>query len=50
MGRSTDVVAAQCMWSSTTNVAVAKARADDGSTWIVGRYSPPGNWSGETPY
>ncbi|KAL5387180.1 hypothetical protein DPSP01_003791 [Paraphaeosphaeria sporulosa] len=40
----------QCMWHNTTNVAVAKARSGDGSTWIVGRYSPPGNWGGETPY
>ncbi|KAK3202730.1 hypothetical protein GRF29_154g553185 [Pseudopithomyces chartarum] len=40
----------QCMWNTTTNVAVSKARGDDGSTWIVGRYTPPGNWEGQTPY
>jgi hypothetical protein len=42
--------AAQCLWRGTTNVAVAKVRAGDGSTWVVGRYTPPGNMSGETPY
>ncbi|QIX00690.1 hypothetical protein AMS68_006207 [Peltaster fructicola] len=40
----------QCMWKSTVRMAVAKATASNGSTYIVGRYTPQGNWTGQRPY
>ena len=38
----------QVIWPSTEKVGVAMARADDGGWFVVGRYSPPGNWSGQS--
>ncbi|KAK5011313.1 hypothetical protein LTR28_004030 [Elasticomyces elasticus] len=40
----------QCMWSSTTNVGMGSAADSNGNFWIVGRYTPLGNWDGQTPY
>ncbi|KAI1849129.1 hypothetical protein JX265_013143 [Neoarthrinium moseri] len=40
----------QCMWKSTTKLGMASARSAKGGTYIVGRYSPPGNWTGQKPY
>ncbi|KAK5742033.1 hypothetical protein LTR17_003541 [Elasticomyces elasticus] len=34
---------AQCVWRGTTHVGMAKARARDGSAFVVARYWPPGN-------
>lgn len=44
------VHAAQCMWKSTKKLGMASAKSAKGGTYIVGRYSPPGNWSGQKPY
>ncbi|KAI3399111.1 hypothetical protein diail_7690 [Diaporthe ilicicola] len=40
----------QCIWPTTTKVGIAAGKAKDGSTYIVGRYTPPGNWMGQTAY
>ncbi|VUC27411.1 unnamed protein product [Clonostachys rosea] len=40
----------QAVWKSTTKVGAAVAKAADGSSYVVFRYSPPGNYIGETPY
>ncbi|KAF2233525.1 PR-1-like protein [Viridothelium virens] len=39
----------QCMWHSTTYVGMGKAKGDKG-TFIVARYDPKGNISGEKPF
>ncbi|CAM1508733.1 Fc.00g055810.m01.CDS01 [Cosmosporella sp. VM-42] len=40
----------QVVWRSTTNVGIATASDGKGGWWTVARYSPPGNWVGQTPY
>ncbi|MGC6422021.1 MAG: CAP family protein [Flavobacteriaceae bacterium] len=40
----------QMVWKSTTEVGMALAVSKSGATYVVARYSPPGNWQGETPY
>ncbi|KAI0121741.1 CAP domain-containing protein [Xylariales sp. AK1849] len=40
----------QCMWKSTTKVGMASAKTSKGAVYTVGRYSPPGNWTGQKPY
>ncbi|KAI1369846.1 glycoside hydrolase family 128 protein [Xylaria arbuscula] len=40
----------QCMWKSTTKVGMASAKDAKGGVYVVGRYSPPGNWTGQKPY
>ncbi|OIW31636.1 PR-1-like protein [Coniochaeta ligniaria NRRL 30616] len=40
----------QCMWKSTTHVGMAAATDNKGGVYVVGRYSPPGNWTGQKPY
>ncbi|KAB5536030.1 CAP domain-containing protein [Coniochaeta sp. 2T2.1] len=40
----------QCMWKSTTHIGMAAATDNKGGVYVVGRYSPPGNWSGQKPY
>ncbi|OTB10774.1 hypothetical protein K445DRAFT_46475, partial [Daldinia sp. EC12] len=40
----------QCMWKSTTKVGMGLAKDAKGSVYVVGRYSPPGNFIGEKPY
>lgn len=40
----------QCIWPTTTKVGIALAKASNGATYIVGRYTPPGNWMGQTAY
>ncbi|CAH0003448.1 unnamed protein product [Clonostachys byssicola] len=40
----------QAVWKSTTKVGMAVAKAADGTNWVVVRYSPPGNFIGQTPY
>lgn len=31
-------------------LGIAAAKASNGKTYIVGRYTPPGNWSGQNAY
>ncbi|KAL8736630.1 MAG: hypothetical protein Q9181_002307 [Wetmoreana brouardii] len=40
----------QCIWPTTTKVGVGMAKAADGGVYVVGRYSPPGNWGGKDAY
>ncbi|KAL9135852.1 MAG: hypothetical protein Q9175_002941 [Cornicularia normoerica] len=40
----------QCIWPTTTAVGMASAVSSSGANFIVGRYSPPGNWSGRSAY
>lgn len=40
----------QMVWKSTTAVGIALAVSKSGATYVVARYSPPGNWQGEKPY
>ncbi|CAJ2507690.1 Uu.00g088760.m01.CDS01 [Anthostomella pinea] len=40
----------QCMWKSTTKLGMGWAKDSKGGVYIVGRYSPPGNWTGQKPY
>ncbi|KAF2655817.1 PR-1-like protein [Lophiostoma macrostomum CBS 122681] len=39
----------QVVWKDTTNVGMASAKGS-GGTYVVARYSPPGNYLGETAY
>ncbi|KAF3025868.1 hypothetical protein G7054_g13190 [Neopestalotiopsis clavispora] len=40
----------QVVWKDTTNVGMGIATGSDGATYVVARYSPPGNYIGETAY
>ncbi|KAL1302395.1 hypothetical protein AAFC00_002796 [Neodothiora populina] len=40
----------QCMWKSTTHVGLGHAKDSKGDIWVVGRFTPPGNWTGQKPY
>ncbi|KAL7624220.1 hypothetical protein AAE478_005779 [Parahypoxylon ruwenzoriense] len=40
----------QCMWKSTTKLGVGSAKDAKGTVYVVGRYSPPGNFTGQKPY
>ncbi|KAF3806039.1 Pathogenesis-related protein PR-1 type [Colletotrichum gloeosporioides] len=40
----------QVVWKSTTKVGMATATDSSGATYVVARYSPPGNYIGEKPY
>ncbi|KAI1758130.1 glycoside hydrolase family 128 protein [Xylaria castorea] len=40
----------QCMWKSTTKLGMGSAKDAKGGVYIVGRYSPPGNVTGQKPY
>lgn len=37
----------QCLWRSTTHVGLGVGVAGNGSTYVVGRYTPAGNMSGQ---
>jgi hypothetical protein len=39
----------QMVWKDTTQIGCAMA-TDAAQTYLVCRYSPPGNWEGEVPY
>ncbi|KAJ2992536.1 hypothetical protein NUW58_g2130 [Xylaria curta] len=40
----------QCMWRSTTKLGMGWAKDAKGGVYVVGRYSPPGNITGQKPY
>ena len=40
----------QMVWKNTTEVGMAMAVSSSGKTYVVARYSPAGNYSGEYPY
>ncbi|KAK7429801.1 hypothetical protein QQZ08_003646 [Neonectria magnoliae] len=40
----------QVIWKSTTKVGMAIASGTNGETYVVARYSPPGNYIGEKPF
>lgn len=46
----TAAVSAQCVWSNTSHVGMAKAMSKNGGTFIVARYWPQGNIVGEKPF
>lgn len=35
------------VWKSTTHVGFGAATSSDGKHYVVGRYSPPGNWTND---
>ncbi|OCL03698.1 carbohydrate-binding module family 50 protein [Glonium stellatum] len=39
----------QCIWPTTTRVGVGLARGN-GACVVVGRYAPPGNWTGKSAW
>ena len=40
----------QCVWRATTAVGLGMANDANGGTYVVGRYSPEGNFDGQTAY
>lgn len=40
----------QCVWPTTTAVGMASAVGGSGAWFVVGRYSPPGNYTGVSAY
>jgi uncharacterized protein YkwD len=40
----------QCVWKSTTKVAMAVSKGSDGASYVVARYQKPGNMIGDKPY
>ncbi|KAI4190533.1 MAG: hypothetical protein LQ346_004909 [Caloplaca aetnensis] len=40
----------QVIWPSTTKVGVGMAKDNDGGWFVVGRYSPPGNFTGQSAW
>ncbi|KAF7555099.1 hypothetical protein G7Z17_g2439 [Cylindrodendrum hubeiense] len=40
----------QVVWGTTTKLGMAIASSSSGETYVVARYSLPGNYIGETPY
>lgn len=40
----------QMIWKTSTHVGMALAVSESGATYVVARYSPPGNFMGQTPY
>jgi len=40
----------QMIWKTSTHVGMALAVSESGATYVVARYSPPGNFVGQTPY
>ncbi len=40
----------QVIWPATTRVGVAEAKSSDGGKFVVGRYSAPGNFTGENAW
>ena len=40
----------QMVWGKTKQVGIASAKSNDGTIYVVARYSPAGNYIGEYPY
>ncbi|MDG2397083.1 MAG: CAP family protein [Flavobacteriaceae bacterium] len=40
----------QMIWEETTEFGMAKATSENGTIYVVARYSPPGNYIGLYPY
>ena len=40
----------QMVWKDTKEVGISYAISKSGSVYVVARYYPPGNYSGEYPY
>ena len=40
----------QMIWETTTEVGMALAVSESGATYVVARYNPQGNITGQTPY
>lgn len=40
----------QVIWPTTTRVGLASAKSSEGGKFIVGRYSAPGNFTGESAF
>ena len=40
----------QVVWPGSLKVGIARATGRSGETYVVARYSPPGNWMGESPW
>ncbi|KAH7233233.1 CAP domain-containing protein [Fusarium tricinctum] len=40
----------QCVWKTTTKVAMAVSKGSDGASYVVARYQKPGNMIGDKPY
>ncbi|KAI1649251.1 glycoside hydrolase family 128 protein [Daldinia loculata] len=40
----------QCMWKLTTKLGMGSAKDAKGGVYVIGRYSPPGNFTGQKPY
>ena len=40
----------QMVWKDTKEVGISYATSKSGSVYVVARYYPPGNYSGEYPY
>ena len=40
----------QMIWSGTEEVGIAYSKSKSGNVYVVARYFPQGNWTGEYPY
>lgn len=40
----------QVIWPSTSRVGIGMAKAADGGWFVVARYSPPGNFTGQSAF
>ncbi|MCJ1439426.1 hypothetical protein MMC27_008820 [Xylographa pallens] len=40
----------QVTWPTATNMGIGMATANGGGTFVVGRYTPQGNWTGKNAY
>lgn len=40
----------QVVWRASTRIGAAKTRCDNGWTYVVANFDPPGNWVGRRPY
>jgi hypothetical protein len=49
-GLTNQIFRNKCIWPTTTKVGIAAAKTSNGATYIVARYTPPGNWYGLNAY
>ena len=40
----------QMIWSDTKEIGIAYSKSKSGNVYVVARYFPQGNWTGEYPY